>query len=127
MADPLSTGAATLLMTGVAVPMLTAFGVPLGLRADVLMAGFFGAVAAIALLNTVPSTGDTWLELLRTTLRRGFVAISSAATAGYLAPTLVNEHAALSSLLFFAFALGAGAQKALAMAIERVANNGGKS
>ena len=58
MAEPTSVATATLLMAGAAVPTITAFGVPLGLRPDVLLAGFLGAMAAIALLNTVPSSGD---------------------------------------------------------------------
>lgn len=118
MPDPVSaTGAATLAMTGVAVPILTVWGVSLGLRADVLLAGFLGAIAAIALLNTVPSTGDTWRELLRTTMRRAIVALVSAVVAGYLIPVLTNEHSALANLLSGAFIVGAGAQKALAAAI----------
>lgn len=115
---------ATLVMTGVAVPVLTFFGVPLGLRADVLLAGFLGAIAAIALLNTVPSTGDTWRELLRTTWRRFLVTVASAVTAGYLMPALTNEHIALSNLLSGAFIVGAGAQQALAMAIEKFGKKG---
>lgn len=125
MAEPVSSGAATLVMAAAAVPVLTAFGVPLGLRADVLLAGFLGALAAIALLNTVPSTGDTWRELLRTTLRRAFVAITSAFTAGYLAPTVITDTAALTTLLSCAFVVGAGAQGLLKMAIERFGNKGG--
>lgn len=115
---------ATLVMTGVAVPILTFFGVPLGLRADVLLAGFLGAIAAIALLNTVPSTGDTWRELLRTTWRRFLVTVASAFTAGYLVPAMTNDHIALSNLLSAAFVVGAGAQKALAMAIEKFGKKG---
>ena len=124
MTEPVSGGVATLVMAAAAVPMLTAFGVPLGLRADVLLAGFLGALAAIALLNTVPSTGDTWRELLRTTLRRAFVAITSAFVAGYLAPAMISDSAALSTLLSAAFAVGAGAQGILKIAVERFGNKG---
>jgi len=123
MPEPtVSVGAATLVMVGAAVPALTAFGVPLGLRADILLAGFFGALAAIVLLNSVPTTGDTWPELLRTTSRRAGVAMASAVTAGYLTPGLLDTFA-LSTVLACAFTVGAGAQKALALAIERM---GGK-
>lgn len=115
---------ATLVMTGVAVPVLTFLGVPLGLRADVLLAGFLGAIAAIALLNTVPSTGDTWRELLRTTWRRFMVTVASAVTAGYLAPLVTNDHVAVANLLSLAFVIGAGAQKALAMALEKFGGKG---
>ncbi|MES2972378.1 MAG: hypothetical protein V4757_02160 [Pseudomonadota bacterium] len=126
MPEPISAGAATLVVAGAAVPVLTIWGVSLGLRADVLLAGFMGAVAAIALLNTVPSTGDTWVELLRTTARRIGVALAGSVTAGYLAPAFMPESISVPSLLGCAFVVGAGAQKALNMAIDRwVANKGG--
>lgn len=124
MPEPTSTTAAgvvTLATMAAAPPMLTVLGVPLGLRADVLLAGFSGAVAAMALLNTVPSSGDTWRELLRTSGRRLGVAVASSATAGYLAPLLAlidNVPGAL--LLSVAFGIGAGAQTVLAAYIERV-------
>jgi len=124
MPDPISTGTATLIATGAAVPVLTIYGVSLGLRADVLLAGFMGAVAAIALLNTVPSTGDTWLELLRTTSRRIFVSISSAAVAGYLAPAFMPTGVSEAAMLGCAFTFGAGAQKILNLAIDKWANKG---
>ena len=124
MAEPLSTGAATLIVTGVAVPALTIYGVALGLRADILLAGFLGAIAAIALLNSVPSTGDTWRELIRTTFKRVFVALASAFTAGYLTPALL-DHVSLATQLASAFVVGAGAQKMLAVAIERLASKEG--
>ena len=119
MAEPISTGAATLVLAGAAVPVLTAFGVPMGLRADVLLAGFLGAIAAIALLNTVPPTGDTWQELLRTACRRIFVSAASAFVAGYVGPVIVNNHAEISTLVGTAFVIGAGAQKVLIWSIEK--------
>lgn len=123
MPEPTSTAVSTLVLAGAAVPVLTAFGVPLGLRADVLLAGFFGALAAIALLNTVPSTGDTWRELVRTTGRRIFVSVASSVTAGYLVPAMI-DHAALSTLLASSFVVGAGAQKVLVVVIEKFADRG---
>jgi hypothetical protein len=125
MAEPTATATATLIMAGAAIPALTAFGVPLGLRVDVLLAGFWGAIAAIALLNSVPSTGDTWRELLRTTLRRCFVAVASAVTAGYLAPFALPDHLTVATLLGTSFVIGAGAQQALALAMTRFAKKGG--
>ena len=113
MAEPTSTAVATLVAVGASVPVLTAFGVPLGLRADVLLAGLLGALSAIALLNTVPSTGDTWRELVRTTGKRFLVAAASCFTAGYLVPALVSDTATLSSLLGISFVTGAGAQQIL--------------
>lgn len=119
MAEPLSTGVATLILTGAAVPVLTIAGISLGVRVDVLLAGFLGAVSAIGLLNTVPSSGDTWRELLRTTGRRVFVAACSAFVAGYLAPAFTPEAISLIGLLSTAFIFGAGAQKVLNTAIEK--------
>ena len=42
----------------------------------------------MALLNTVPSTGDTWRELGKTSMRRVGVAVASSAFAGYATPIL---------------------------------------
>jgi hypothetical protein len=121
MPEPASTTAAiTIAAASVAVPAITAFGVPLGLRADLLIAGFGGALVAIILLNTVPSTGDTWRELIRATLRRMCVACASSLTAGYLAPLALLAAALPDSLLLgCAFAVGAGAQKVLRFTISR--------
>lgn len=123
MPEPTSTAAtaATLLSLTLAPPVLSIAGVSLGLRPDVLLAGFSGAVAAMALLNTVPATGDTWRELLRTSLRRVGVALASAATAGYMAPLLsLIDGTPGVLLLSVAFGVGAGAQTVLASYIERL-------
>lgn len=123
MAEPTSTTAAiaTMAAAGVAIPMVTVFGVPLGLRVDLLMAGFFGSLVAIILLNTVPSTGDTWAHLLRNTLRRMFVAAASSVTAGYLTPlALLAANMPDALLLSAAFGVGGGAQRVLVGAIERL-------
>ncbi|WP_367846995.1 hypothetical protein [Rhodoferax sp. WC2427] len=120
MAEPTISAAATFVAVGAAIPVLTAFGVPLGLRADVLLAGFLGAGAAMVLLNTVPSSGDTLPNLLATTVRRGFVAVASSLTAGYMVPVFA-ENSAIASQLFYSFLIGAGAQKILSVAVERFA------
>lgn len=126
MPEPTSTtvAVATLAAASVSMPMLTLFGVPLGLRADLLIAGFFGSLVAIILLNSVPGSADTWTELVRTTLRRMFVAVASSLTAGYLTP-LVLLMASLPDplLLSAAFAVGGGAQKVLVFAISRASGN----
>lgn len=121
MPEPVSTAASTLTAATVAVPALTAFGVPLGLRPELLIAGFAGALVAIVLLNAVPSTGDTWRELLRTTVRRITAAVASSLTAGYLTPMLAAG-LTLSEpvLLGLAFAAGAGAQQVVRAAIARL-------
>jgi hypothetical protein len=121
MPEPASTASATLAAAAVTVPSLTAFGVPLGLRPDLLIAGFAGSLVAIILLNTVPSSGDTWPELLRTTLRRMLVAFASSLTAGYLTPmALVLATMPEALLMGAAFAVGGGAQKVLVGMINRM-------
>jgi hypothetical protein len=123
MPEPTSTtavAAATYAAAGLSVPMLSAFGVNLGLRVDVLIAGFFGSLVAIILLNSVPSVGDTWQHLVRTTFKRMFVAVASSVTAGYLTPLallLANLPDAL--LLSAAFGVGGGAQRVLLILIAK--------
>lgn len=122
MPEPTSTTAAaiTYAAAGLSVPMLTAFGVPLGLRADVLIAGFFGSLVAIILLNSVPSIGDTWQHLVRTTFKRMFVAMASSVTAGYLTPlALLMANMPDALLLSAAFGVGGGAQRVLLVVIAR--------
>lgn len=123
MAEPTSTtvAAITLAATGAALPAITILGVPLGLRADLLIAGFFGSLVAIILLNSVPSEGDTWAHLVRTTLRRMFVAIASSLVSGYLTPlAMLMANLPDPLLLCGAFATGAGAQRVLLFAIMRM-------
>lgn len=123
MPEPTTTAAGLLTVaTGTATSaVITAFGVSLGLRVDVLIAGFAGALVAIILLNAVPGSSDTWRELLRTTVRRMFVAFASSLTAGYLAPlALLAAQLPDSLLLGGAFAVGGGAQQVLVFAIRRI-------
>lgn len=123
MPEPTTSAAAVLTVAAgaVSVPMLTVLGIPLGLRADLLVAGFAGSLVAIILLNTVPSTGDTWQALIRTTMRRMAVAVASSLTAGYLAPlALLAAQMPDSLLLGGAFAVGGGAQQVLTFAIRRL-------
>jgi hypothetical protein len=111
MPEPVLPAAATIAAQAVVVAPLTVFGMKLGLQADVLLAGFCGSVTAMALLNTVPTTGDTLRELLRTSMRRVGVAIGSALFAGYTAPlSLLLANVPGSLVLSMAFLLGAGAQ-----------------
>jgi hypothetical protein len=120
MPEP-TTATITIAAASVTMPVLTAFGVPLGLRPDVLVAGFGGSLVAIALLNTVPSTGDTWREMVRTALRRMCVALASSLTAGYLTPFFVlTVGMPETALLPLAFAVGSSAQQALIMALSRI-------
>ncbi|OGB26185.1 MAG: hypothetical protein A3I66_00600 [Burkholderiales bacterium RIFCSPLOWO2_02_FULL_57_36] len=124
MPEPTSTtvAVATLAASGLTLPMLTLFGVPLGLRADVLIAGLLGSLVGIILLNTVPGDTDTWLHLMRTTVRRMMVAMASAITAGYLTPlVLLLSNVPDSLLLSCACAVGGGAQQVLNFVIRRLA------
>lgn len=129
MPEPASTTAATLAAATAAIPMITLLGIPLGLRADLLVAGFGGAISAIAFLNSVPVANDTWQSLFRVTVRRMGVVIAGSLTAGYLSPlvlSLVNLQNA--SLLGIAYATGAGAQQVLVFVIKRISgSNGGAS
>ncbi len=118
MAEPTTTAAAatTLAAAAASTSVLTAFGVPLGLRIDLLFAGFLGALVAIVLLNTVPSTGDTWRELVRTTWRRMMVCFVSSFVAGYVTPLVMLVSNVPDSLLSaMALVVGAFAQQALLM------------
>lgn len=122
MVEPTTTTTAVTLAAGsIAVPALTVAGVPLGLQPDILIAGFAGSLVAIILLNSVPATGDTWMALLWTTMRRMAVALASSLTAGYLAP-VAHQLAQMPdyTLLGAAFAVGGGAQRVLLAAMHRV-------
>lgn len=121
MPEPTTTTAvATVLAASTTVPMLELFGVSVGLRPDVLIAGFAGALVAIVLLDSVPTAGDTWQHLLRSTIKRIFVSVASSITAGYVAPfMLLVSNLPEGLLLFVAFVLGSGAQKGLRLAMEK--------
>lgn len=119
MPEPTSTAAVTLAATAVTVPALTAFGIPLGLRPDLLLAGFNGALVAIILLNTVPGSSDTVRELIRLSFRRMAVAFASSLTAGYATPMAASMFTSDPSLFLTAFAVGAGAQWVLRSLINR--------
>lgn len=133
MPEPTATATATLAAGGVAMPALVVAGVSLGLRPDLVLAGFGGAIAAIALLNTVPASSDTWLQLVRTSVRRVFVAVGSALVAGYTAPLLGLIHGVPDALLMsVSFVAGAGAPQLLPWLIERfkgkqVTGDGGRT
>ncbi len=120
MPEPNST-AVTMVAGALIVPTLSVAGVRLGLRADVLLAGCCGAVAAIALLNSVPATGDTWRELLRTSAKRMGVTVGSSVCAGYIAPLLTFITGVPDVLILsVAFVAGAGAPQLLPWLIERL-------
>lgn len=116
MAEPAS--AATITATTVSVPMLSVFGVSLGLHPGLLIAGAFGAFVGIVLLNTVPGEGKPWWYAV---LRRMLVMAASSITAGYLAP-VVMVWTNLSDPMQFctAFIIGGSAQLSMQAVIKRV-------
>ena len=122
MAEPTTTAAAVATLSGgaLAVPALSLLGMPLGLRLDVLVAGFAGALCAIALLNSVPPTGDTLRALLETSVKRLFVATTSSLFAGYTTPLMLVAFTLPDSvILSAAFIAGAFAQKGLVFFLKR--------
>lgn len=121
MTDPVLTPASSTLAAATAtVPLLSIFGVNLGLRPDLLVAGFFGALVAIILLNSVPASSDTWREMVAGTLHRMAVAAASSVFAGYGTPILLLALQIPQPLLLgVAFVAGAGAKKILAALVRR--------
>lgn len=123
MAEPTSTaaGLATLAITAASTTAVTAFGIPLGLRADLLVAGLFGGLVAIIVLDSVPATNDTWVEMVRTTFRRMWVAIASSVSAGYLTPLATIMWSVPEPLqLCTAFVVGAFTQRALIKTRDKI-------
>lgn len=123
MPEPTTTTAAaiTLAAGAAAVPMVTILGIPLGLRADLLIAGFGGSLAAISILNSTPAKDDTWLEAIKVAPKRIGVAIASSLTAGYLTP-LILSFSSINDvwLMGGAFAIGCSPHLALLFGIKRV-------
>lgn len=124
MPEPTTTAtaaAATYVAAGLSVPVISLLGAPLGLRADELIAGLAGSLVTIVLLNSVPSTGDTWQHLLRTFAKRIFVSVASAITAGYLTPLgLLVASLPDPLVLGVAFAIGGFAQRVMQTVLARV-------
>lgn len=114
MPEPTATAIVTIGGAAVASTALSVLGVPLGLRADVLVAGFMGSLVAIILFNTVPVLDDSWRCLVRTSFRRMAVAFASSVTAGYLTPmALLVSNMPDPALLGMACLIGAFAQQVL--------------
>lgn len=128
MPEPTTTTAAAIASytaASLTVPVLTAFGIPLGLRPEVLAAGFGGALAALGLLNSVPATGDTWHHLVKDTGKRIMFAVLSSLTAGYLAPLVFallpsQVQTVEGVFLGVSFAVGCGAQRVLLGMLTKV-------
>lgn len=142
MAEPTSTassavaiaagaaGTAVLQVAPAALPQIVIFGYAVGLRADVLLAGFAGAVVALSFFNTVPSTGDTWRALLETSLRRMWWCLASALSSGYITPLMLlldGEKLRIPEALVLstAFVVGGGAQRIVGRFINRAEERAG--
>lgn len=120
MAEPTSTtAAATIAAAATTIPVLTILGIPLGVRPEILMAGFFGGLVGIALLNTVPASPGGALAAAWTTIRRMIVTLASSLTAGYIAPML-SSVMTFDYLLGTAFLVGASAQHVMTMLVNRL-------
>lgn len=116
MGEPAS--AATITATTVSVPVLSMFGVSLGLHPGLLIAGAFGAFVGIVLLNTVPGEGLPWWYAV---LRRVLVMAASAVTAGYLTPMVMAWVTASEPMQFgMAFVIGGSAQMMMQAVIKRL-------
>lgn len=112
MAEPTITSVSAI----AAVPVLTAFGVSLGLNPGVLIAGAFGSFVAMVLLNIAPEEAT----LLRTILRRFAVLFASSMTAGYLTPLMMAATTLGEAVQFgSAFVIGGSAQWVLLAFIKR--------
>ncbi|WP_201740768.1 hypothetical protein [Rhodoferax sp. TS-BS-61-7] len=123
MPDPTIPTAAVVQLAAAAggAASVTLLGVPLGLRVDLLIAGFAGSVVAMALFNSVPGNWDTWQQLVRSSLQRIAVAVASSLVAGYVTPILlliINMPLAL--VVGTGFVVGAGARQVLTFVIQRV-------
>lgn len=117
---PLAAASASIGAPAITAGALTIFGVAVGIRPELLFAGFCGAFAAISLLNTVPASGDTWQHMLKTSWRRVSVSVASAMCSAYCAPLVPLTLDTDAKLLGAAFVVGAGAQTVLAVLIQRV-------
>lgn len=131
MPEPATTTAAasiTIAAAATSIPVLTILGIPLGVPPETLIAGFFGGLVGVILLNTVPPSDDggTW-PAIWTAARRMAVTFASSLTAGYVAPMFSGIIAAIpgvtqyGALLGSAFLVGAGAQRVMALAIRKFA------
>lgn len=129
MPEPTTTtaAAATIAAATATIPVLTILGIPLGVPPETLIAGFFGGLVGVILLNTVPpADGGVWASVW-TAARRMAVTFASSLTAGYVAPMFSGIIAVIpgvtpyGALLGSAFLVGAGAQRVMAKAVEKFA------
>ncbi len=124
MPEPTAPAMASLALMGSAATVqgLTAFGIQLGLRPDVLIAGFAGALVAIILLDSVPARpGEeaSWQGYFRLTLRRLAVVLASSLASGYIVPWMAPGQMEVTSVLGSSFIFGAAAQQILAKLVAR--------
>lgn len=138
MPEPTSTAsitAAAAMAGAIPAGIIVIFGVSLGLRVDVLVAGFCGALCAMALLpNPDASAAEavtSLLEFVLTGLHRLMRSLASSLVAGYTALPLTHvigapfpsalEFISGPGTLATACIIGAGSQTLLPLAIDRLA------
>jgi len=128
MTEPTTTASAVIAtaVPAMAVPLVTLLGINTGLRPDLLLAGFFGGLVAIVILDNAPGATDNWRTLLATSTKRLMVMVSASLTAAYLAPisepiiAWLPGGLAHQGVLAVAFLIGAGAQRTLSTFVERM-------
>ncbi len=87
--EPISTTAGITFASGAATATaVQLLGVTLGLRPDLLFAGFIGVICAIFFLNAEPRSEDTFADLLKTSLRRLLLIVVSVLAACFIAPVV---------------------------------------
>ena len=130
MPEPATTTAAavtTIAAATATIPVLTILGIPLGVPPETLIAGFFGGLVGVILLNTVPPSDSGAWAAICTAAHRMVVTFASSLTAGYVAPMFSGIIAVIpgvspyGALLGSAFLVGAGAQRVMAKAVEKFA------
>lgn len=111
----------TTLISSVAIVGVTILGIPLGIRVDLLCAGFFGSLSAQVLL---PPTRVELVGVINNLVhfcRKVFAALASCVTAAYLAPIIaIMIHMPETVLVAIAFLIGASANSVLTLLITKV-------
>lgn len=117
MSEPAT--ATTVAATTASVPVLSIFGMSLGLHPGYLVAGAFGAFVGIVLLNTVPA--DESKPWWQSVLRRMVVMVASSVTSGYITPMVMSMMSINESLqMGGAFVVGGSAQWTMQAVIKRL-------
>ena len=143
MPEPTSTAsitAAAAVAGAIPAGIIVIFGVSLGLRVDVLVAGFSGALCALALLpngEAAAAPADNLFDFVRAGLQRLMRSLASSLVAGYTAMPATHligapfpsalDFVAGPGTLAMACIIGAGSQTLLPLTIDRLARIVGES